>query len=77
MKKLKILHQSPGACWSYACIDNGIRLDAENGDVGLEGRRRSVRKSMQRVMFTEIPDSDSGDKFHKKRDNYGGKRRNK
>ena len=52
-------------------------MDAENGDVGLEGRRRSVRKSMQRVMFTEIPDSDSGDKFHKKRDNYGGKRKNK
>ena len=77
MKKGKILHKSPGDCWSYTCIAHGLRLDTENGDVGWEERRRSRRKSMQRVMFTESPDSDSGDNFHKKRDNDGGKRKNK
>ena len=49
--------------------------DAEKGDGEWEGRRRSGRKRMQRVLFTKIPDSDSDANFHKTRDNAGGKRK--
>ena len=39
--------------------------------------RRSGRKRTQRVLFTESPDSDGDDNFHKKRDNAAGKRKKK
>ena len=76
MKKGKILHQSPVACWSYACTSQGRRLDEENGDVGWEGRRKSGRKRIQRGVFTDSPEYDRGDNFHKNRDNSGRKRKN-
>ena len=40
-------------------------------------RRSSGRKRIQIVIFNDIPDSDSDDKFCKKRDNYGGKMKKK
>ena len=43
--------------------------DAEKGNGGWEGRRSSIIKRMQRVLFAEIPDSGGNENFHKKKDN--------
>ena len=45
--------------------------DAENGDGGWEGRRRSGSKIMQKLLFNDIPDSDGDDKFHNNGVTYG------
>ena len=52
-------------------------VDVDKYDGGLWDRRRSGRERIHRVLFTESLDSDSEDKFHKKRNNTGGERNKK
>ena len=49
-------------------------VDVDKDDGGLWDRRRSGRERIHRVLFTESLDSDSEEKFHKKRNNTGGER---